>query len=310
MDIPAFDFVSGAFHCIFPKLFFILSKKKKMAAILIADSGSTKTDWCFIKSGKCCQKIRTAGINPLLQTTKQIAEMLASELSIDEPAEAVAQVVFYGAGAKDELAQKELKAVLSAHFETAEIEIQSDLLAAARATCGHDKGVACILGTGSNSGYYNGKIIKHQNPSLGFIVGDEGSGAFLGKRVLQYFFYRTFDEELDGAFKLKYGDDLSPILHEIYRGSFPNRYLATFVEFLIEHRGHYMVENIVEDAFIDFHQRHILKYRESWNYPVHFCGAVAYEFKDVIMSLHEQYGLETGNIIKTPMDGLCAYHLG
>lgn len=280
-----------------------------MAAILIADSGSTKTDWCLIESGKCRQKIRTTGINPLLQTTSQIAELLASDLLIETPSEVVAQVVFYGAGAKDATAQQELRSVLATHFEKATIDIHSDLLAAARATCGREKGVACILGTGSNSGYYNGEIIKHQNPSLGFIIGDEGSGAFLGKRVLQYFFYRTFDDELSGAFQQKYGDDLSPILHKVYREPFGNRYLATFVEFLKEHRGHYMVENIIEDAFIDFHQRHILKYRESWNFPVHFCGAVAFEFQDVIRSLHEQYGLETGNIIKSPMDGLCAFHL-
>lgn len=281
-----------------------------MAAILIADSGSTKTDWCLIQSGKCRQKTKTAGMNPLLQTKAQMAKMLETELSIEEPSEAVAQVIFYGAGVKDTEVQEELKSVLSAHFETAAIDIHSDLLAAARATCGHEKGVACILGTGSNSGYYNGKIIKHQNPSLGYIIGDEGSGAFLGKRVLQYYFYRTFDEELSGAFQQKYGDNLSPVLNKVYREPFANRYLATFVQFLIEHRGHYMVENIIEDAFIDFHQRHILKYRESWNYPIHFCGAVAYEFKDIIVSLHEQYGLETGNIVKAPMDGLCAYHLG
>ncbi|HET8572775.1 MAG TPA: N-acetylglucosamine kinase [Edaphocola sp.] len=281
-----------------------------MAAILIADSGSTKTDWCLIQSGKCRQRTKTGGMNPLLQTKEQVSKVLESELSIDEPYEAVGQVVFYGAGVKDAAAQEELRSVLSVHFKAAAIDIHSDLLAAARATCGYEKGVACILGTGSNSGYYNGKIIKHQNPSLGYIIGDEGGGAFLGKRVLQYYFYRTFDEELTGAFQQKYGDDLSSVLRKVYQEPFANRYLATFVQFLKEHRGHYMVENIIEDAFIDFHQRHILKYRESWNYPVHFCGAVAYEFKDVIESLHEQYGLETGNIVKAPMDGLCAYHLG
>src|SRR5690606_36390670 len=161
---------------------------------------------------------------------------------------------------------------------------------------------------GSNSGYYNGEIIKYQNPSLGFIVGDEGSGAFLGKRVLQYYFYRTFDNDLSAAFEQKYGNDLSSFLERIYRKPFANRYLATFVSFLKEHRGHYMVENIIEDAFIDFHQRHILKYRESWNYPIHFVGTVAHEFKDVLYSLHEQYGLDNGNIYKTPTDGLIAYH--
>lgn len=279
-----------------------------MASILIADSGSTKTDWCLLATNQQKKLFRTSGMNPLLQSKDQSRVMLKSELKLNPEVEKLDGIVFYGAGIKDVASKKQMVDLLSGYFNCTHVNVHNDLLAAARATCGRESGVACILGTGSNSGYFDGETIKHQNPSLGYIIGDEGSGAFLGKRVLQYYFYRTFDGELSGAFEQKYGKNLSPILEKVYQEPFANRYLATFAEFLKEHRGHYMVENIIEDAFIDFHQRHILKYRESWNYPIHFCGSIAFEFRDVIRELHSQYGLETGNIIKAPMDNLCAFH--
>lgn len=279
-----------------------------MASLLIADSGSTKTDWCLLTTGLPKKQFHTSGMNPILQTEDQSRQMLRSELKINPEKEKLDGIVFYGAGVQNASCQKQMEKLLSDYFNCHEVSAHSDLLAAARATCGVEAGVACILGTGSNSGYFDGQIIKHQNPSLGYIIGDEGSGAFLGKRVLQYYFYRTFDGELSAAFEQKYGKDLSPVLNKVYQEPFANRYLATFAEFLKEHRGHYMVENIVEDAFIDFHQRHILKYRESWKHPIHFCGSIAFEFRNIIRELHAQYGLETGNIIKAPMDNLCAFH--
>src|SRR5690606_26676031 len=219
------------------------------------------------------------------------------------------QVIFYGAGVKDVAKKAFIQKILKQHFGLKSVAVYSDMLGAARATAGDEKGMVCILGTGSNSCYYNGKKIMKQNPSLGFIVGDEGSGAYLGKRVLQYYFYKTFDDELQDAFRIKFGNDLNVILRNIYNAEFANRYLASFALFLMEHKDHYMVQNIVEDAFIDFYQRHVLKYRESWQYPVHFAGTVAYEFSDVIHSLHQQYGLTTGSIIKSPVASLCQYHL-
>lgn len=279
-----------------------------MASVLIADSGSTKTDWCLMTPDGGKQLFKSSGMNPYLQSSTEAAEVLQKELNIQPEETKIDRVIFYGAGISDDNHEKQIKNVLSKHFKEAEIGVYSDLLAAAHATCGKDSGVVCILGTGSNSGYYNGTIIKHQNPSLGYIIGDEGSGTFLGKKVLQYYFYNTFDVDLSEAFRIKYGNDLGQILNKIYRESFGNRYLASFSVFLNEHRGHYMVENILEDAFIDFHQRHILKYRESWNYPIHFCGSIAFEFEDVLRSIQLQYGLETGNIIKYPMDGLCAFY--
>jgi glucosamine kinase len=279
-----------------------------MSSILIADSGSSKTDWCLIGSNKKTRHFQTPGLNPFFRSEADCLKLLAEELKIKPGKEDIAKIVFYGAGVKDKKQSAFIEKILKKHFGVKNAEAHSDMLGAARATCGTEKGISCILGTGSNSCFYNGKKIAVQNPSLGFIIGDEGSGTYLGKKVLQYFFYNTFDEDLKASFRHKYGDDLSEILHKIYKDPLANRYLASFTQFLIEQRGHYMVENIIEDAFIDFYQRHVLKYRESWKYPIHFVGTVAYEFRDIIHSLHEQYGLDTGNILKSPAEGLIKFH--
>jgi glucosamine kinase len=279
-----------------------------MSSILIADSGSSKTDWSLIGSNKKTRHFQTPGLNPFFRTEEDCHQLLKGELKIKPEKEDISKIIFYGAGVKTKVEAAFVEKILKKHFGVKKVEAHSDMLGAARATMGEEKGICCILGTGSNSCFYNGKKIMNQNPSLGFIIGDEGSGTYLGKRVLQYFFYNTFDEDLREAFKNKYGDSLSDILNKVYKDPLANRYLASFTQFLIEQRGHYMVENIIEDAFIDFHQRHVLKYRESWKHPIHFIGTVAYEFKDIIYSLHEQYGLDTGNILKSPADGLIKFH--
>ncbi len=279
-----------------------------MSSILIADSGSTKTDWALIRPGKKTKHLRTSGMNPFFKTEKACFALLEEELDLNPKKNPVDEIVFYGAGIKNKAKASFIEHILKQHFGIKKVSAHSDMLGAARATCGAEKGICTIMGTGSNSCYYNGKKVAVQHPSLGFIVGDEGSGTYLGKRVLQYYFYNTFDEDLAESFRQKYGSDLPAILEQIYGKPGANRYLASFTEFLIEHRGHYMVENILEDAFLDFYQRHVMKYRESWKYPIHAVGAVAYTFKDILLSTHEQLGLSTGSIIQSPMEGLLRFH--
>jgi N-acetylglucosamine kinase-like BadF-type ATPase len=182
------------------------------------------------------------------------------------------------------------------------------MLAAARALCGNKKGIACILGTGSNSCYYNGSKIVRNTPSLGYVLGDEGSGAYLGKKVVQYYLYNTFDEELRALFDAKFITTRDEILENVYKQPLPNRYLASFAIFLAENRGHYMIENIIEDGLNDFFFNHLYKYRESWTLPLHFIGSVAFGFKDVLQELCKSYELELGNVLKTPMQGLTEFH--
>ncbi|PZF75014.1 N-acetylglucosamine kinase [Taibaiella soli] len=279
-----------------------------MSSLLLAESGSTKTDWCLIRKGKKPVEFRTTGINPLLQSTEEIMSVLHNELHWNPKIHAAEKISFYGSGAGSAQRQKEIAAVLKKFFGSGAVEVQSDMMAAARALCGDQKGIVCILGTGSNSCFYNGKTIKEQQASLGYIAGDEGSGNHLGKRVLQYYAYKTFDLELTLAFEKLFGNDLPEILRKLYREPFPNRYLAQFVQLLVENRGHYMVENILEDCLNDFFHNHILKYRQSWKSPIHFTGSIAYLFQDIILDISHQYELELGKIEKSPIQGLMNYH--
>lgn len=279
-----------------------------MPSVLLAESGSTKTDWCLLRKGKKPVHLKTSGINPHLQSQQEIEQLLSRELDWKQGKHETDGICFYGAGAGSAVKQKELGRILQSFFGVRNIEVHGDMMAAARALCGDKKGIVAILGTGSNSCYYNGKAIKEQQPSLGFIAGDEGSGNYMGKRVLQYYAYHTFDAELQMAFEQHFGNDVGAIVRDLYSEAFPNRYLARFVQLLKENRGHYMVENIVEDTLNDFFQHHILKYRQSWKLPLYFTGSVAYEFRDVIENLCQQYELELGTISKSPMEGLIRYH--
>lgn len=279
-----------------------------MSSLLLAESGSTKTDWCLLKKGGEPVFFKTTGINPHLQSGEVITGVLQDELEWDKKEHQADSIIFYGAGAGKQEKQNQLSDVLKKFFGINKVEVHGDIMAAARAMCGDEKGIVCILGTGSNSCYYDGKKIQEQNASLGFIAGDEGSGNYLGKRILQYYAYHTFDEELRMAFEQHFGNDINAIVSKLYAAPFPNRYLASFVRLLVENRGHFMVENIIEDCLNDFFHYHILKYRQSWKLPLYFTGAVAYEFRDVLEELCQQYELELGAIEKSPIDRLVNYH--
>lgn len=276
-------------------------------SLIIADSGSSKTDWCLIDPEGKEQRFTTTGLNPFIRTAAECFQILEEELALEQR-EKVAEVIFYGAGIKNEEKANFVNDILKSYFTNASVHSYSDLLGAARALCENNEGLVAILGTGSNSCFYDGNGLRSHHPSLGYILGDEGSGTHMGKKVLQYYFYQTLDPELMIAFEQKYGNNLVAILDKIYKGPAANKYLASFAAFLAEHRGHYMVENIIEDALVAFHENHLLKYREAWNYPIHFIGSIAYTFQDKIKELHFEYGLTTGKIIKSPMENLIHYH--
>jgi glucosamine kinase len=279
-----------------------------MSGYLIADGGSTKTEWVLIEEDNTLRHFLTTGINPYLESKENILAMLRTELPWDNSIK-VGQVFYYGAGSSTKEKQKDLEGVIKEHFNTKKVEVRGDLLAAAQSLCGSEKGMICILGTGSSSAYYNGKTVREQQPSLGYIAGDEGSGNYMGKRILQYYTYGTFDYELKVGFEMRFGKDVKAIVNKLYHEPYPNRFLASFVSLLAENRGHYMVENIIEDCINDFFQTNILKYRQSWNLPINFSGSVGYVFKDVIENLCGQYELELGRIEKNPMPGLIQFYL-
>ena len=277
------------------------------AAKLIADSGATKAEWCLLKDGKK-KTIITQGISPYFLTTEQIQELLLRELKPKLKSVEIVEIYYYGTGCANPDNAKSVKKALMQVFAGARSEVTHDLMAAARALCGKDKGIACILGTGSNSCYYDGKRIVKNSPGLGYVLGDEGSGAYLGKKVIQYYLYGTFDEELRARFDASYVTTTSEILENVYKKPLPNRYLAGFAKFLAENRGHYMIENIIEDGLNDFFFNHLCKYRETWTLPVSFTGSVAFGFKDVLQQLCNSYEFELGKVTKNPMQGLVEYH--
>lgn len=278
-----------------------------MPVILIADSGATKCEWCLLENGKT-KKILTQGISPYFLTGEQIEVMLGKELLPKLKNLAVDRVHFYGTGLNNQENIKIVSKVLRKLFPGAKTEVQTDLLGAARALCGKEKGIACILGTGSNSCFFNGKKVVKNSPGIGYILGDEGSGAYLGKKVIQYYLYQTFDEDLRSRFEKRFPVTPNEILENIYKKPLANRYMASFAIFLAENRGHYMIENIIEDGLNDFFFTHLYKYRESWILPIHFIGSIAFGFRDVLKELCSTYELELGKVLKAPMPGLIAYH--
>src|ERR1700761_800712 len=275
--------------------------------ILIADSGATKCEWCLLHDGRK-KKIDTQGISPYFLDAAGIGQVLDRELLPALKRLTVDEVYYYGTGCKTPENRKLVQQAIRRALPGIPVHVTHDLMGAALALCGGEKGVACILGTGTNSCYFDGRKIVKNSPGLGFILGDEGSGAYLGKKVLQYYLYNTFDEELRYKFDARYATSGKEILEQVYKGALPNRYLASFTLFLVENRGHYMIENIIEDGLNDFFFQHLCKYRESWKLPIHFVGGVAYGFRDVIRELCSSYDFELGNILAKPMDGLIKFH--
>ncbi|RYY58894.1 MAG: N-acetylglucosamine kinase, partial [Chitinophagaceae bacterium] len=274
---------------------------------LIADSGATKAEWRLLHEGRS-KSILTQGISPYFLDTDGIVRVLEDELGKKLRKVTIERVFYYGTGCANPDNARAVKRALKRVFPEAKSEVATDLLAAARALCGHEKGLACILGTGSNACYYNGRTIQRNSPGLGYVLGDEGSGAYLGRKVLQYYLYNTFDEELRARFDARFLTTPVEILDRVYKQPFPNRYLASFALFLAENRGHFMIENIIEDGLNEFFYQHLCKIPEVWKYPVSFVGSVAAGFRDKLAELCHSYEFDLGPVLEKPMDGLVKYH--
>lgn len=274
---------------------------------LIADSGSTKTEWYLSGSGQPVS-VFTQGLSPYFLNGDQIVAVLQNELLPHLQDILPDQVFFYGTGCAAPENAALVTRALQRSFPGAAVEVQHDLMGAARALCGREPGIACILGTGSNSCYFDGETIIHNSPGLGYVLGDEGSGAYLGKKVLQYYLYKTFDEDLMFRFEERYKTNKAEILDQVYKKPLANRYLASFALFLKDNRNHFMIENIIEDGLNDFFFTHLCKYAESWTKPIHFTGSISFGFQDVIRDLCTTYEFEAGKILQAPMEGLKQYH--
>ncbi len=277
--------------------------------ILIADSGSTKTDWCVVEKGELVQRIFTKGTNPFFQSEEEISNEIATALLPELKSNEFDAVYFYGAGCgfPDKIAV--VHRALTMHLNVkGEVEVATDMLAAARGLCGREAGIACIMGTGSNSCYYDGENIVANVSPLGFILGDEGSGACLGKLMVGDLLKNQMTPELKEKFLAQFNLTPADIIDRVYRKPFPNRFLASLSPFLAQNISEPCVHDLVLNSFKAFFKRNIMQYDNYQNLKVNFIGSVAYYYKEVLAEAAQAMGIQIGTIIQSPMEGLIKYH--
>ena len=277
--------------------------------VIIADCGSTKCDWLLSQGHRDQQLENTVGFSPFFHTTAEISKIIEEQLLPKIKAETVTAVYFYGTGVHDEHRTEIVAAALRSAFPQATIEVEHDLLGAARAVCGHSAGIACILGTGSNSCYYDGVKILDNVPSLGWLLGDEGSGTHLGKALVRAWFYRELPTDLDAAFKLAYPEGADAIKDRAYEKG-ANAYLATFTRFLGDNLQHPFIQKLVSDCLGEFLDRHVCKYQGYQHVPIHFVGSIAHHFQAILVKCMEERKLQLGNVVRKPIYPLAEFHMG
>lgn len=284
---------------------------------LIVDSGSTKTSWCFAflpdtKSADGARTVTTEGLNPAVMSAEEVEEKIAKALnhclqSLSISAADVENVFFYGAGCIAGRAGVVSESISSILVD-AKIYVADDLLGAARALCGHKAGIACILGTGSNSCLYDGENIVAHTPALGYVLGDEGSGAVLGRKFLNAVLKQTLPENIRKRFLQESGLDMAEVINRVYRSPVPNRFLASMSKYIHGYLDEKEVRDIVIDNFEDFIRNNILAYGDEFR-TINVVGSIAYHYKEQLTEAASRNGFQIGKIIKSPIEGLIEYHM-
>jgi len=278
-----------------------------MNRLLIVDSGATKADWSLMQAGELLSEFKTPGIPPFFMSDEEIIAQLA--VVAGQTGDTIDGIFFYGTGCKAESSRKRLHAAFAQAFPSAlTIEVETDVLGAARALCGHHPGIACILGTGSNSVWYNGQDVLQNSGGYGYILGDEGSGAVLGRELIIAWLNRELSPELEQSFDAQYGLSRDAVIERVYRGETPSRYLADFMPFLSKNIQSTFVQELLQRQFRLFIRRCVLPYSEAPRLPVHFTGSVAYHFRSVLEGVLSEAGLHAGIFLAAPMEGLRRFH--
>jgi N-acetylglucosamine kinase-like BadF-type ATPase len=277
--------------------------------ILLIESGSTKTDWRYItQANEAFESYQSAGINPYYQTTAEIREAQAEMLQKIRDMQ-LRFVYYFGTGITDESKKEMIRALLTPVIGEAQLHVHNDLVAAGLSLCGQKPGIACILGTGSNSGYFEEGEMQHQVPPLGFWLGDEGSGGHLGKSLVLAYLHHELPGDLRAIFTKRFGEmDRLTILQHAYKGEFPNRWFASFSKFLFDHRKHPFCYQLIEKSFQSFCDLYVLKYPQSTQVPIHFTGSVAFYYADILQRVLKSNQLHVGIISEGPMAGLTMYY--
>jgi glucosamine kinase len=277
--------------------------------ILIADGGSTKTHWGLADENSASPVIEfhTSGINPFYQDKNSILHMLQEEFiwKINNPV----HLFFYGAGCSGVDSKAIVYESIHTFFKPTSISVESDLMAAAHSLCQHESGLACIIGTGSNSCYYNGKEITKHVPSLGYILGDEGSGADIGRRLVADILKHQLADDVAEHFFSTFHYTREEILEHVYKSPFPNRFLAGFAAYVGENIGIPALRNLVKTGFNKFFTRNIRQYPQAGIHPVHFTGSIAWHFRDILTESATENGFRVGLITQSPMNGLIRFHI-
>ncbi|MCF8299306.1 MAG: hypothetical protein K9J13_17285 [Saprospiraceae bacterium] len=275
---------------------------------LIADSGSTKTEWKLIDKGQILNSFITIGMNPYFIKSDEIHTVVENMITPFIDKSQISGCYFYGSGCLAENNKLIVNEALSKSFGNAKIEVETDIVGAARALFQKSKGIACILGTGSNSCLYDGEKIIESVPSLGYIFGDEGGGVHIGKKLITAFLHNDLPNEISEKLISEFNLNRESILNSVYKEKYPNRYLASFSHFIKDNIDNYYIENIVKESFRDFLKFQISKYSDFQKTRISFIGSISYYFKEQLKYVLNESGLELFKVMKSPMDGLVEYH--
>lgn len=275
---------------------------------LIADSGSTKTEWILTNNGEAVKRTITAGYNPYYFDKSVLHNAVKNELLNVIGLVNVSEIHFYGSGCSTPANNEKVSSVLQPFFPNAVIEVGHDLLGAARGLCGHDAGTACIMGTGSNSCFYDGVDVVENVPSMGWMFGDKASGVHIGKSFVGAYLNNSAPKELKELFTQTTGYDFDKILSRIYSESMPNNFFAQVSFFVGDNIAHPFMEHIVRTSFREFFLENVCQYERHLEVPVNCTGSVALVFENLMRSEAEKLGLTIGRIIKSPSDGLITFH--
>jgi len=276
--------------------------------ILVADSGSTKADWTFIDDQGVRSDVHSIGLNPKSHTTAEIRNVIESITPDHISAPKVKSVYYYGTGIWDQIRADKIGEVLRATFGSAKVEVKHDLLGAARAACQDEAGIACILGTGSNSCLYDGEKVIDNVTNLGWLLGDEGSGVDIGKRLIRAYSYRELPEADSSHFEESTGHNRMSIGNGLYGPSNANRFLAGFSPFIHDNLHRPAIRQLVEDSFSEFFKRHVFKYENARSLPISFIGSIAYHYQEILCEVCVKHGLDCRNITQKPIDALVDFH--
>lgn len=275
---------------------------------LIADSGATKAEWVVAGGDYRSEKFETAGFNPYFSDSNFIRSVLEKDLIPFIDADSITEIYFYGAGCSTISKCTIVEDALTGVFHDAHAEIHHDLLGAARALLGHSEGIACILGTGSNSCYYNGNEIVENVPSLGYLFGDEGSGAYLGKMFLRDYLKGYASASVTKDFDIRFGLNLENILDSVYKQPQPNRFLASFASFLGEHQRSTYVRDLIRKNFRDFFEEQVVKYPDHTEVPLAVVGSVGFFFQDHFKKTAAEFDTTVSRFLQSPIEGLVEFH--